>query len=154
MDRRSGTTSQLCTAATTLTERQERQDQGRRKTDCQRVMRRLTGWLLDGDGRRIIIGVGGPRWSRAGWHCTGPTPASIMIVVLMCGTQHSSVSVHDSRNRLRLMKPGRGSRPACSRAVVVRPAARAVGGSCGQKRVRGRTAHSMNRAWTCAGTTV
>lgn len=106
-DRRSVATSQLCTAATTLTERQEKQNQ----TSCQRA-RWLTGWLLDRDGWRLIIGAGGPRRYRAGWHCTGPTPASIN-VVLISGTQHSSVSVHDSRNRLRLMKPGRGSRPVC-----------------------------------------
>lgn len=106
-----GASSLLCTAAMAAIERQEKQDQSICKTEVQ-PGRSLMGLLMDHDGRRLIIGAGGPRWSRAEWLCTGPTPTSIT-AVFMCGTQHSSASVHDSRNRLRLMKPGRGSRPVC-----------------------------------------
>lgn len=112
MDRHHGASfPAVCTAALALVERQEKQDQSICRTAVQRG-RSLMGWLLDHDGRRLIIGAGGPRWSRAEWLCTGLTPTSIS-VVFMCGTQHSSASVHDSRNKLRLMKPGRGSRPFC-----------------------------------------
>lgn len=64
MDRHHGASSLLCTASRTLIERQEKQDQSICKTAVQRV-RSLMGWLLEHDGGRLIIGAGGPRWSRA-----------------------------------------------------------------------------------------
>lgn len=46
------------------------------------------------------------------------------------------VSEHDSRNRLRLMKPGRGAVQFVE-AVVVRPATRAVGVHAGRNGYEG-----------------
>lgn len=114
MDRRCSAPFLLCTAAKICLS-------GKRNKIKQMQNGRSAGEVVGGQlghaGWRLIIGECGPPCSRAGLLCPEPAPADMDVasigVVFICGSQHSSASVHDSRNRLRLMKPGRGSRPVC-----------------------------------------